>query len=98
LLGRPHSIAGEVVHGHGIGSKKTVPTLNLQSNAEVLPSRGVYITRALDVADGRNWNAITNIGYRPTFGGDDQLSIETFLLSPFDGRTPRRFAWTSCGE
>jgi riboflavin kinase/FMN adenylyltransferase len=32
---------------------------------------------------------VTNIGFRPTFGGK-RLSIETFLLSPFDGRTPAR--------
>jgi riboflavin kinase/FMN adenylyltransferase len=29
------------------------------------------------------------VGYRPTFGGED-LSIETFLLSPLEGDTPKR--------
>ena len=50
----------------------------------------VYITRTADLRDGRRWNSITNIGYRPTFGSDDTLSIETFLLDPLDGETPER--------
>ena len=32
---------------------------------------------------------MTNIGYRPTFGGTE-LSIETFLLEPLEGATPAR--------
>jgi len=88
LLGRPHAISGEVVHGHGVGAKQTVPTLNLSTEAEVLPARGVYVTRTTDITDGRRWNSITNIGFRPTFGGDPQLSIETFLLDPLVGATP----------
>jgi riboflavin kinase/FMN adenylyltransferase len=89
LLNRPYSIAGEVVHGHGIGAKQTVPTLNLQTSAEVLPRTGVYITRTHDLDCSRRWNSITNIGYRPTFGGD-ALSIETFLLEPLGERSPSR--------
>lgn len=86
LLGRPYSIAGDVVSGRGVGAKQTVPTLNLRTNAQVLPARGVYITRTY--ADGRRWNSITNIGYRPTFGDTPDLSIETFLLEPLEGDTP----------
>ena len=66
--------------GRGIGSKQTVPTLNLATAAEVIPARGVYVTRTRDLETGREWNSLTNIGYRPTFGASDQLSIETFLL------------------
>jgi riboflavin kinase/FMN adenylyltransferase len=40
---------------------------------------------------------VTNIGYRPTFGGDQDISIETFLLDPLAGEAPRRirvsFLW-----
>jgi riboflavin kinase/FMN adenylyltransferase len=88
LLQRPHAISGEIVKGHGIGSKQTVPTLNLQTDAQVIPARGVYITRTYDLDSERRWNSITNIGYRPTFGNDDALSIETFLLDPLEGATP----------
>jgi riboflavin kinase/FMN adenylyltransferase len=88
LLQRPHAISGEIVKGHGIGSKQTVPTLNLQTDAQVIPARGVYITRTQDLDSSRGWNSITNIGYRPTFGDDDALSIETFLLDPLEGAAP----------
>lgn len=90
MLGRPFALEGEVVPGHGVGGKQTVPTLNLSSVCETLPRTGVYVTRTCDLDDGREWESITNVGYRPTFGGEDQPTIETFLLSPFDGNTPAR--------
>ncbi len=89
LLERPYALSGDVVRGQGVGSKQTVPTLNLRTDAPVLPRHGVYITRTTDPETGRRWNSITNIGVRPTFGGD-KLTIETFLLDPFDGATPSR--------
>jgi len=102
LLERPYALEGEVVGGRGVGSKQTVPTLNLATAAEVIPATGVYVTRTRDL-DGRavdaprEWNSITNIGYRPTFGASDELSIETYLLGPLEGGAPRRirveFLW-----
>jgi riboflavin kinase/FMN adenylyltransferase len=90
LLERPYSISGEIVRGHGIGSKQTVPTLNLRTEAQVIPARGVYITRTSEISGARQWNSITNIGYRPTFGSDSGLTIETFLLDPLEGATPEQ--------
>lgn len=84
LLEHPYGISGRVVSGHGIGAKQTVPTLNLDTTAEVLPQDGVYITRTRDLDDGRRWNSITNIGVRPTFGSAGERSIETFLLDPLE--------------
>src|SRR5207244_1579573 len=73
----------------GIGAKQTVPTLNLATQAEVLPATGVYITRTHDLdREVRHWPSITNVGFRPTFNGN-QLTIETFLLSQLDGETPK---------
>jgi len=71
-----------------VGSTQTVPTLNLRTSAQVLPKAGVYLTRTADLSSARRWNSITNIGHRPTFGGDPELSIETFLLEPLAGATP----------
>ncbi len=82
LLNRPFSIEGQIVSGHGIGAKQTVPTLNLDTTAEVLPANGVYITSTLLPGHHKPVPSITNIGMRPTFGGD-KLTIETFLLRPF---------------
>lgn len=90
LLERPYALEGDIVSGHGIGSKQTVPTLNLATSAELLPATGVYITRTFDLDDRRQWDSITNIGYRPTFDDGHRLTIETFLLSSFTGETPRR--------
>jgi len=87
LLQRPYGLEGRVVTGHGVGAKQTVPTLNLETAAEVLPAPGVYITQTWDMHSLGYWKSISNIGYRPTFGGS-RLTIETHLLSPFDGNTP----------
>lgn len=89
LLGRPYRLDGSVVRGRGVGSKQTVPTLNLETSAEVLPAEGVYVTRTHDLTDGRSWSSVTNVGHRPTFNGDT-LSIETYLLEPLEGATPVR--------
>jgi riboflavin kinase / FMN adenylyltransferase len=90
LLLRPYGLEGDVVSGRGVGSKQTVPTLNLATESELIPARGVYITCTRDLDRDRRWNSITNIGYRPTFGASDELTIETFLLEPLAGETPRR--------
>lgn len=90
LLQHPYGLDGDVVKGHGVGARQTVPTLNLATRAEVVPARGVYLTRTADLDSSRAWNSISNVGYRPTFGASDVLSIETFLLDPFVDPTPRR--------
>jgi len=90
LLQRPYLLEGEVVSGRGVGRKQTVPTLNLATTAELIPARGVYLTRTRELDGTRAWNSITNIGYRPTFGASEELTIETFLLDPLEGDTPAR--------
>jgi riboflavin kinase / FMN adenylyltransferase len=91
MLGRPYALEGRVVPGAGIGSKQTVPTLNLETGAEVLPKTGVYITRTHDLKGSREWPSITNIGYRPTFNGHG-LTIETYLLSALEGDPPQEIS------
>ncbi|MDP9054896.1 MAG: bifunctional riboflavin kinase/FAD synthetase [Acidobacteriota bacterium] len=92
LLGRPFALEGNVVRGQGIGSRETVPTLNLAAENEILPPTGVYVTRTRDLESQREWKSITNVGYRPTFDGES-LTVETFLLDPLlnpPGEAPRR--------
>ena len=88
LLERRFALEGDVVRGHGVGARQTVPTLNLSTLAEVLPATGVYVTKTHEL-DGLQWPSVTNVGYRPTFGGNE-LSIETFLLAPLEGPAPKR--------
>lgn len=87
LLGRCFSLQGPVVHGHGVGSKQTVPTLNLRPASNQLVPRGVYVSETHEIGGGRRWRSITNAGVRPTFGGEE-LTVETFLLGPLGGETP----------
>ncbi len=93
MLGRPYSVSGAVVPGYGIGAKKTVPTLNLRTDAEVLPATGVYVTRTIDVDTGVEWPSVTNIGYRPTFKGDN-LSVESHVLENLGDASPGRIRLT----
>jgi riboflavin kinase/FMN adenylyltransferase len=88
MLGRFYSLEGTVVPGRGIGRKQTVPTLNLQTDAQVLPASGVYVTFTEAFDSRSRWASVSNIGRRPTFEGD-RLSIETHLLNPLEGEPPQ---------
>lgn len=95
LLGRCFMLEGPVVSGHGVGSKQTVPTLNLPPSPGQLVPRGVYVTETLEPTTHRRWPSISNAGVRPTFGGDE-LTIETFLLGPLLGHTPEQIRVRFC--
>jgi riboflavin kinase/FMN adenylyltransferase len=79
LLGRPFVLSGKVVSGTGTGRRFTFPTLNLAPEQELLPAKGVYVTRTRFDGDSRTRRSVTNIGVRPTFNGSS-LSVETHLL------------------
>jgi riboflavin kinase/FMN adenylyltransferase len=88
LLGRPFVLTGDVVSGTGTGSKFTFPTLNLTPEQELLPARGVYLTRTCFPGESRSHRSVTNIGIRPTFNGN-ALTVETHLLD-FRGEIPAK--------
>jgi len=77
LLGRPFGIHSTQASGRGIGTRLTVPTINLAHYEELLPGNGVYIT-CMNVA-GEVFEAVTNAGNRPTFG-EDSYAVESYLL------------------
>ncbi len=91
LLGRCYSIGGQVVSGRGIGSKKTVPTLNLKPDSKLLVPHGIFVTETLEVGTGRSWHSVTSCGYNPTFGATD-LTVETYLLEPLGETSPKEIA------
>lgn len=81
LLGWPFSIASTPAAGRGYGTRYTVPTINLAPYPELLPAHGVYIT-TLTVGAGaaaKCFQAVTNVGNRPTFGADS-FTVESHLL------------------
>jgi riboflavin kinase / FMN adenylyltransferase len=77
MLGRPYALEGEIRIGTGRGRKLVVPTLNLDTDQEVLPKNGVYATEAVVV--GKIYRAATNVGMRPTFDGA-RITIESHLF------------------
>lgn len=79
LLGHPYFVDATVVAGAGRGRALGFPTANLAVENELLPPRGVYATLAL--IDGGMRPSVTNIGVRPTFGGDPREVVETHVLA-----------------
>jgi riboflavin kinase / FMN adenylyltransferase len=99
LLGRPFSILSTPARGRGIGSRLTVPTINLAEYDGLAPASGVYVSR-LQVAAGTPdevcFDSVTNVGTRPTFA-DASFAIETHLLDfrpvPLNDTTPLRLTF-----
>jgi riboflavin kinase / FMN adenylyltransferase len=77
MLGRPFALAGRIRTGTGMGRKLVVPTLNLETEQELLPKNGVYATE-VDL-NGKTYHAVTNVGLRPTFDGA-QTTVESHLF------------------
>lgn len=82
MLGRPYGIEGVVTRGRGVGRELLLPTANLEIQNRVLPVDGVYVTLTLVAGVWRR--SVTNIGKRPTFGGDLESKVEAHLID-FDG-------------
>jgi riboflavin kinase/FMN adenylyltransferase len=89
MLARPFSVLSTPARGRGIGTRLLVPTVNLAAYDGQLPAFGVYVTR-LTVA-GRCFQAVTNVGNRPTFGAAS-FAVESHILDfepvELDEQTP----------
>jgi riboflavin kinase/FMN adenylyltransferase len=69
VLGRPHRVRGEVVHGAARGRDLGFPTANLASEASgYIPTDGIYAGWLVDQA-GTRWPAAISVGSNPTFDG-----------------------------
>ena len=76
-LGRPYTLEGSIVHGRALGRTVGMPTANLLiPSGALLPPHGVYAT--LFRFQGRALRGLTNVGPRPSVGGQ-QVTVETFL-------------------
>lgn len=80
MLGRHYSIEGIVVHGNQIGRKLlSMPTANIYPPFDkLLPPNGVYVTKTKTKYG--EYEGITNIGYKPTIGGETRPGVETYLF------------------
>lgn len=80
LLGYPYTLIGVVEHGKKLGRTLGFPTVNIIPEADkMLPPNGVYFTRV--IIDGQGYEAITNIGVRPSVDNGDKLTVETHILN-----------------
>jgi riboflavin kinase/FMN adenylyltransferase len=77
MLGRPFEVRSTPARGRGIGTRLLVPTVNLAAYDGLLPAFGVYVTR-LAVGE-RRFQAVTNVGNRPTFGAAS-FAVESHIL------------------
>lgn len=78
MLGQPYYIYGKVLHGRKFGRTIGMPTVNLlPPENKLLPPRGVYTSRT--IIDGISYPGMTNIGYKPTVGKEENLGIETYI-------------------
>jgi riboflavin kinase/FMN adenylyltransferase len=77
MLGRPFSVLSTQARGRGIGTRLLVPTVNLAQYDALLPAFGVYVTRL--IVGGRAFQAVTNVGNRPTFG-EASFAVESHIL------------------
>ena len=84
MLGRPYSLAGEVVSGNHIGRQLGFPTANIRLTPGIaVPPEGVYAAIA-KLSDGSEHTAMINIGRRPTVADNKEITIETHLID-WDG-------------
>lgn len=69
LLGRYFSLDLPVVHGAHLGTGLGFPTFNQNYPENIVRLKaGVYVTRAS--FDGQSYTAVTNVGIKPTVGGN----------------------------
>jgi riboflavin kinase/FMN adenylyltransferase len=89
MLGRPFQVRSTPARGRGIGTRLLVPTVNLAPYTGLLPAFGVYVTRL--TVGGRRFQAVTNVGNRPTFG-EASFAVESHILDfepiDLDEQTP----------
>jgi riboflavin kinase/FMN adenylyltransferase len=80
LGGRPYAIGGAVAHGEGRGHLIGFPTANIAVPEEqVMPAIGVYST-VVRLPDNTRLPSVVNIGRRPTFGEDNNVTTEVHVL------------------
>ncbi len=83
FLGHPHVLSGPVLHGKKLGRTIGIPTANLVIPERVIvPAYGVYATRVH--TNGGCWQAVTNVGVRPTVEDGFGVTVEPWILD-FEG-------------
>lgn len=82
MLGREYSILGTVTHGDNLGKRIGFPTANLSAHSEQFPPNGVYFAEAS--LDGKLYNGVVNLGYRPTVSSNQSNRVLEIHLLDFN--------------
>lgn len=82
MLGRPYTLHGVVVAGKRLGRTIGFPTANMQlyEPLKAIPAPGVYAVYVNIPFGANEYLGMCNIGYRPTVGAGNALTIETHIL------------------
>lgn len=84
LLGRPHAVEGEVVHGLKRGRELGFPTANLSPHSQGdVPADGVY-AGWLVTPDGIHHRSAISVGVNPTFHDVTVRQVEAYVLDQTD--------------
>ena len=70
-------IEGVVIGGNRLGRRLGFPTANIALSEDLEVENGVYASKAF--VDGKVYNAMTNVGVRPSVDGSKRL-LETHLF------------------
>lgn len=95
VLGRPHAVQGEVVHGLKRGRELGYPTANLAADAAgFIPADGVYAGWLVDEGEGADgaqpigavtrYPAAISVGTNPTFDDVHARQVEAYVLDETD--------------
>ena len=88
LLGRAHTVTGEVVHGLKRGRELGFPTANLRADAEgFIPADGIYAGWLVDLGGPDDASSVTtrypaaiSVGTNPTFDDVPLRQVEAYVL------------------
>ena len=84
-LGRPFTVRGVVVEGDKRGKELGFPTANVPAHGEtVTPADGVYAGRLRRVDTDEWLPAAISVGTNPTFDGDRESRVESYVLDRDD--------------
>lgn len=83
MLGRQYTVVGTVIEGRKLARQLGFPTANVAAHNEQLPPDGVWALK-VDI-DGKRYDAIGNLGRRPTVEMEGARRLLEVHIFDFDG-------------
>jgi riboflavin kinase / FMN adenylyltransferase len=84
-LGRPYTVRGVVVRGDQRGRELGYPTANVPTSAmSAAPADGVYAGWLRRLDTGETYPAAISVGTNPTFDGERERRVESYVLDRDD--------------